>query len=437
VKMPVYQNDVRKPVNLMDGVLNAFLKRFKFLDDFDEKVRKRIEPVDYFSQPFIEQHADCFVNHDQPEIFFPRAERSRMVYDLLIRTRYDRSESREKFRFGIERLVKNGTYTAAYPLHDEIDFSAENVDPETCSERQLLYEIWVKVRNVFKYQPLHLIKNYYGTKIGFYFAWLGYYTRFLYLISIFGILCVLFGVSTMSQDVPSNDVCGSDGAGQRIIVCPVCDTHCEYTRLNSSCIYAKLTYVFDNASTILFAAVMSVWATLFLEGWKRYHAQLAYKWNVFDFEAEEEVMRPEFQYQRKQFRLNPVTQQREPYVPLLEKTMRIIGSGVTVLFFLCLVIALVIGIIVYRIIATHLFYQWDDTPFRSNVVILTSISAAFINLIFIIIMNYFYSMLALKLTNWECPRTQTEFDNSYTLKVFLFQFVNYYSSLFYIGGSPR
>jgi hypothetical protein len=91
----------------------------------------------------------------------------------------------------------------------------------------------------------------------------------------------------MSQDVPSNDVCGSDGAGQRIIVCPVCDTHCEYTRLNSSCIYAKLTYVFDNASTILFAAVMSVWATLFLEGWKRYHAQLAYKWNVFDFEAEE------------------------------------------------------------------------------------------------------------------------------------------------------
>lgn len=35
---------------------------------------------------------------------------------------------------------------------------------------------------------------------------------------------------------------------------------------------------------------MSVWATLFLEGWKRYHAQLAYKWNVFDFEAEEVVL---------------------------------------------------------------------------------------------------------------------------------------------------
>lgn len=37
------------------------------------------------------------------------------------------------------------------------------------------------------------------------------------------------------------------------------------------------------------------------------------------------------------------------------------------------------------------------------------------------------------LTDWERPRTQTDFDNSYSLKVFLFQFINYYSSLFYIA----
>lgn len=42
-------------------------------------------------------------------------------------------------------------------------------------------------------------------------------------------------------------------------------------------------------------------------------------------------------------------------------------------------------------------------------------------------------MLAYKLTDWECPRTQTEFENSYTVKVFLFQFINFYSSLFYIA----
>ncbi|KAH7729860.1 Anoctamin/TMEM 16 [Aphelenchoides avenae] len=433
VKMPVYQNDVRKPMNLMDGVLNVFLRRFKFLDDFDDKVKKRIDPPDYFTQPFIEQHADCFINYENPEEFFPRSERSRMVYDLLIRTRYDRSEFREKFRFGIERLVKNKSYLAAFPLHDEIDYSAEQVDPETCPERQLLYETWVKMKNVWKYQPLHLIKSYFGTKIGFYFAWLGFYTRFLYIISVVGVFCVFFGVSTMSTDIPSNDVCGSDGVGNTIVVCPVCDTYCDFTPLNSSCVYAKLTYVFDNWSTIFFAATMSVWATLFLEGWKRYHAQLAYKWNVFDFEAEEEMMRPEFQFRRKKFRVNPVTQQQEPYVPLTEKTMRILGSSVTVLFFILLVVALVVGVVVYRVIALHLFYKWEGSIFKTHAVILTSISAACINLIFILIMNYFYSILALKLTAWECPRTQTEFDNSYTLKVFFFQFVNYYSSLVYIA----
>jgi hypothetical protein len=30
-------------------------------------------------------------------------------------------------------------------------------------------------------------------------------------------------------------------------------------------------------------------------------------------------------------------------------------------------------------------------------------------------------------------RTQTEFDNHFTIKVFIFQFVNIYSSIFYIA----
>lgn len=44
--------------------------------------------------------------------------------------------------------------------------------------------------------------------------------------------------------------------------------------------------MFDNWATIFFAGLMSIWATLFLEGWKRYHAEIAYKWNVFDLESE-------------------------------------------------------------------------------------------------------------------------------------------------------
>jgi anoctamin-1 len=42
-----------------------------------------------------------------------------------------------------------------------------------------------------------------------------------------------------------------------------------------------------------------------------------------------------------------------------------------------------------------------------------------------------YNWLAKRLTELELLRTQTEFDDSLTLKIYLLQFVNYYASIFY------
>lgn len=39
--------------------------------------------------------------------------------------------------------------------------------------------------------------------------------------------------------------------------------------------------------TVVFAAAMSIFATLFLEGWKRYHSEVAWKWGLLDFEVDE------------------------------------------------------------------------------------------------------------------------------------------------------
>ena len=41
--------------------------------------------------------------------------------------------------------------------------------------------------------------------------------------------------------------------------------------------------------------------------------------------------------------------------------------------------------------------------------------------------------MAKKLTQWEVPRTHTEYNNLLILKLFGFEFVNCYSSLFYIA----
>ena len=62
-----------------------------------------------------------------------------------------------------------------------------------------------------------------------------------------------------------------------------------------------------------------------------------------------------------------------------------------------------------------------------------SVTAGIINLICILILNWIYDYLAEWLTELELQRTQTEFDNSLTLKIYMFQFVNYYSSIFYVA----
>nr|CAD2167939.1 unnamed protein product [Meloidogyne enterolobii] len=247
IRMPVHRNDVKKEVNLMDGCINSILKRIKFLNH-KESLKNRIETEEYFCQPFVAQHLHCFVNCENPDNFFSRADRARMVYDLLIRTRYDRGNRVDKMRFGIERLIRNKTYSAAYPLHEELDTSSKTDDYSTCpSDRQLLYETWVKLKNIVKYQPLDLIQKYYGTKIAFYFAWLGFYTRCLYPISILGVICVIYGLFTMSTDISSNDICyGPDGSVSQELLCPACEKFCDYIPLNSTCLYSKAAYVFDN-----------------------------------------------------------------------------------------------------------------------------------------------------------------------------------------------
>ena len=59
--------------------------------------------------------------------------------------------------------------------------------------------------------------------------------------------------------------------------------------------------------------------------------------------------------------------------------------------------------------------------------------AATLNLLVIVLLNKLYEYVALWLVNWEQPRTQTEFEHSYTFKMFLFQFINFYLPLIYIA----
>ncbi|KAA0198662.1 hypothetical protein HAZT_HAZT005546, partial [Hyalella azteca] len=348
---------------------------------------------------------------------------------ILRRKRFGADDEGDDFAFGIEKLLSDGTYVAAYPIHEGDFQSGQN-------SRAILYKHWASIRNFYKYQPLDHIRRYFGVKIALYFAWLGFYTYMLIPASIVGFLCFLYAASTINLHQPSNDICNQELA-RHIEMCPLCDKFCGYWNLNDTCFHAKFTYLVDNPATVFFAVFMSFWAALFLEMWKRYSAEISHRWDLTGFDIQEEHPRPQYLARLahiKKKTVNIVTKTIEPRPPFWR--MRVPGvllSASSVLLLVMMAFVAVVAVILYRMSMLAALSIHGETVITSYAIIFTSTTAAVINLICIMIFNQVYARMAESLTEMELQRTQTEFDDSLTLKIYLLQFINYYASIFYIA----
>jgi anoctamin-4 len=140
-----------------------------------------------------------------------------------------------------------------------------------------------------------------------------------------------------------------------------------------------------------------------------------------------EVMRPEHKYKRNGERrkdfLNQVTHQWEPKVTLAMKCTTILGTIGVLLFFISLIVFALVGVIVYRA-ATFGALKTNDKlkMFRPDRVrMIVAFTASLITLVAINLLKFVYKRLALFITDWENPRTQTEYERSFTIKLFCFQ----------------
>ncbi|XP_034047488.1 anoctamin-5b isoform X2 [Thalassophryne amazonica] len=395
---------------------------------------------DYFTYPFDKSKTDFFLIKDK-DTFFPPSTRNRIVFYILARSAYCKDGQRDKGKTGIKRLLSNGTYTAAYPLHDSRYWKrARNAECE--SERYNLYKHWARFLCFYKEQPLNLIRKYYGEKIGIYFAWLGFYTEMLFFAAVMGFLCFVYGVLSYDDNVSSKEICDV-AIGGSIVMCPLCDKKCTFWKLNSTCLSSWQSHLFDNEGTVFFAIFMGIWVTLFLEFWKRRQARLEYEWDLVDFEEEQQQLqiRPEFEIRCTNRRLNRITQEMEPYLPVTSKCARFCLSTATVIFWISLIVACIIGVIAYRLAVFAAFASIMKDPMRKiqlvgNLItpqLATSVTASCINFVIIMILNFFYERVAIWITDMEIPKTHLEYENRLTMKMFLFQFVNYYSSCFYVA----
>ncbi|KAI2649747.1 Anoctamin-7 [Labeo rohita] len=415
-------------------------------------------PVDYYTCAFRKSKMEKFLGSDDRENYFTNTQRHRIVYEILARTVYGR---RKRAEVGVARLLNEGAFTGAFPLHEgPFELSGSDVQPDQLNKRQVLYHYWSNWIKWYKYQPLDHIR---------------FYTAWLLPAALVGTCVFVLGILTMGSNTPAKEICESGGL---YLMCPLCET-CKPWNMSDICPMAKVGYLFDHPGTVFFSVFMSLWAVTFLEYWKRKNATLAHHWDCMDFHEEEEPPRPEFAAMAPAMEENPVTGVKEPYFPERARISRMLTGSMVIIIMLCIVMIFLVTVIIYRSIVSVMMFETGSSVLRTQAGNIANISSSLVNLALILLMGQVYTALAEQLTKWgrlsahirphkatqaqgfksnqafvaifcgsgliylvspnmalpetEMHRTQTQYEDAFTFKVFIFQFVNFYSSPFYVA----
>lgn len=244
-----------------------------------------------------------------------------------------------------------------------------------------------------QWRPLDVedIRHYFGEYIAIYYAWLLHYTYWLIIPSAVGIIMFIVG-----------------------------------------CVIG-----FDNNVIPYYCVFIVVWVTFYLEFWKRRNSVLVTLWDEIDFTRLERV-RPSFHGEiRKGVYVdgeflplsdNETTGFVAPttkYSPASKRYVKFGVGGSVLCSFIVIVIIVTLAIFSFRFFLTSM-----QNPFFRDT---GAAIAGIMNAIFIMIGNFIYRKVAFFFTEWENHRTESEWENSFIIKNAVFQFVNSYTSLFYIA----
>ncbi|NXI29276.1 ANO9 protein, partial [Sterrhoptilus dennistouni] len=305
-------------------------------------------------------------------------------------------------------LMKKKVFEAAFPLHKKEKIT------------KILEKKWARWGVLFKEQPIDKIRDYFGEKVALYFAWLGWYTYLLIFAAVAGLATVAAGATVFSSSQVSKEICDANNT----IMCPVCDQNCSFWILSDTCTYAKVTHMIDNEATVVFAMFMAIWATVFLELWKRERATVATSWDLYGWDEDKEELALQLIH-------NPQHTPRRYQHSYFRSTIVLILAVLMIMVLIGIAHALVI----YRAVAMALFMQSEVNLLSKHADTIAVMTGAVLHYLTIIIMTKVrrhqgpWALLPFL----EKPRTFSQGENNFTVKIFIFQFFTNFSSLIYIA----
>uniref|UniRef100_W5MHL4 Anoctamin n=1 Tax=Lepisosteus oculatus TaxID=7918 RepID=W5MHL4_LEPOC len=379
----------------------------------DKEALPDLEETDCYTAPFSTARMHHFTINNK-ETFFSNSTRSRIVHHVLQRTKYEDGKS----KMGVNRLLGNGTYEAAFPPH-EVKLPGFSIR----AEQSVTAVLWI---------DYHLDVSQKCTQeyLNFIYMYLCNFTIEAVLSPLLVLYINIYHSTCGWASNSTKEICEANTT----IMCPMCERNCTSWRLSDSCVFAKIRYITGSGGKSFSSYFRRMYTTVFLEFWKRRRAELTYDWDLIDWEEEEEELRPQFEAKySKVERVNPISGKPEPFQPFTEKLSRLMVSVSGIFFMISLVLSAVFAVVVFRLVAMEQFvsFQWEFV--KKNWQFATSGTGVCINFMIIMSLNVVYEKVAYLLTNLEHPRTESEWENSFALKMFLFQFVNLNSSIFYIA----
>ncbi|XP_005721096.1 anoctamin-8-like isoform X2 [Pundamilia nyererei] len=310
---------------------------------------------------------NIYENIESELCFFTSQERQSIIKYWLDNLRAKQGEVLHNIHFLegqpiIPELIARGVIQQMFPLH----------------EQRILNQLMTSwVQAVCERQPLDDICDYFGVKIAMYFSWLGFYTNSMLYPAVIGFLLWMLA----EADQTSQDIC-----------------------------------------CVVFALFNVVWATLFLERWKRREAELAYRWGTLDTPTESlEEPRPQF---RGVKRCSPITGCEEFYYPPWKRALfRWLVSLPICLLCLCFVFLAMLLCLELQEVVMEIQELPSITRFIPKILLAMTVTVC----------DEVYKKIAYWLNDMENYRLQSAYENNLIIKMVFFEFINSYLSLFYIG----